>query len=301
MDFIITEAGKRLQSKLIAGSTIVFTKAESSDAYSSNPSVLTSVQSKKQKLQIDSVSLEPTTQKVKLTITLSNLSVNEEYRLKQIGLYAKADNESEILFAVGQDETGEKIPAITAGEVEYDYVLYFKFDNAYNISMDIDINDFVKRSELIKVTKQLVGQKGGTISDTIIESISSIEDQYPFPSTGDTVKKAVGKIIKFLMDIKKWADKTDQRLSVRTYEVSAAGWQGDVAPFVQSINIETIREGDFPSFFVDFGNDPSPEHVKAVKKAWSCVDEWITENGAIKLRCYKRKPKINLKVQIRRV
>lgn len=148
MKFYLTEAGSRKLASIVTGSTITITKAISSDIVSSEPKRLVEMAGRKQSLQVNSVNIENNVAVVKLTLT--NLDVTEEYQLKQIGIYARFGTE-EILFIVGQDRVGEKVPAIAEREIEYDYQISFAFDTAAEVKISVSANDFIKKMEALNL------------------------------------------------------------------------------------------------------------------------------------------------------
>ena len=148
MKFYLTEAGSRKLASIVTGSTITITKAISSDIVSSEPKRLVEIAGRKQSLQVNSVNIENNVAVVKLTLT--NLDVTEEYQLKQIGIYARFGTE-EILFIVGQDRVGEKVPAISEREIEYDYQISFAFDTAAEVKISVSANDFIKKAEALNL------------------------------------------------------------------------------------------------------------------------------------------------------
>ena len=137
MKFYLTEAGSKKLSEIVAGSVMTITKAVASDIVSTEPKKLAEIPGKKQSIQINSVNIDNGIAVLKLT--LSNLEVNQEYQLKQIGIYASFGTE-EILFIVGQDKAGERVPAISDREIEYDYQISFAFDTASEIKRYVVIN-----------------------------------------------------------------------------------------------------------------------------------------------------------------
>lgn len=83
------------------------------------------------------------------------MDVTEEYQLKQIGIYASFGTE-EILFIVGQDKTGERVPAISDREIEYDYQISFAFDTASEIKISVSANDFIKKVDALNLLNSKV-------------------------------------------------------------------------------------------------------------------------------------------------
>lgn len=153
MKFYLTESGSRKLSEVVAGSVMTITKAVASDILSNEPKKLAEIPGKKQSIQINSVNVDNGIAVLKLT--LSNLEVNQEYQLKQIGIYASFGTE-EILFIVGQDKAGERVPAISDREIEYDYQISFAFDTASEIKISVSANDFIKKVDALNLLNSKV-------------------------------------------------------------------------------------------------------------------------------------------------
>ena len=168
MKFYLTETGSRKLANVITGSAITITKAISTDIVSAEPKELVEIPGRKQNLQINSVNIENNVAVVKLTLT--NLDVIQEYQLKQIGIYARFGTE-EILFIVGQDRVGEKVPAISEREIEYDYQISFAFDTAAEVKIAVSANDFIKKVDAINL---LNGKVDKTEFINIITAIQKV-------------------------------------------------------------------------------------------------------------------------------
>lgn len=153
MKFYLTETGSKKLSEIVAGSVMTITKAVASDIVSTEPKKLAEIPGKKQSIQINSVNIDNGIAVLKLT--LSNLEVNQEYQLKQIGIYASFGTE-EILFIVGQDKAGERVPAISDREIEYDYQISFAFDTASEIKISVSANDFIKKVDALNLLNSKV-------------------------------------------------------------------------------------------------------------------------------------------------
>ena len=164
MKFYLTEAGSKKLSEIVAGSVMTITKAFASDILSTEPKKLAETPGKKQSIQINSVNIDNGIAVLKLT--LSNLEVNQEYQLKQIGIYASFGTE-EILFIVGQDRAGEKVPAISDREIEYDYQISFSFDTTAEVKIAVSANDFIKKADAVNLLNGKVDK---------VEFIKTIEE-----------------------------------------------------------------------------------------------------------------------------
>lgn len=155
MRFQLTTQGQRLQALLQAGSRLILTRAEGGSTDSPEPETLTQVLDRKQTLQMNGVEYDAGSGRAKLSMTLSNMGLSEGYDLKQIGIYAKTEDTEEILYIIGQDSRGEEVPAITEKEVEFDYYLWFAFDNTYEITLSVSENDFVKKTEFVLLQEKV--------------------------------------------------------------------------------------------------------------------------------------------------
>ena len=200
MKFQLTTQGKTLQSSLQAGKTLTFTKVEGGSTYSQNPEALLAVQSKKQTLQLNEVVIDSESEKAKLSMTLTNIGITEGYDLKQIGIYAKTEDTDEILFIVGQDSKGETVPAITDKEVEFDYSLWFSYDNSYEINLSVSDNDFVKKT-MYDSDQKKVNQRIELLEEPEFDDTGEVEG---ITDRASLLSSFVSKMpmVKFLRNIK---------------------------------------------------------------------------------------------------
>lgn len=146
MKFVLTNKGLELKAKIEAGAVLNFTKVETGDIYSPIPEELQSVPNARQVLDIDSIIVNDDTATVK--IILSNLENTEEYYIKQLGLYASdPDTGYEILYIIGQDSIGERVPAITDMQVEYEFDVNIKAGNAASIRFEVNGEAFLRKKQ----------------------------------------------------------------------------------------------------------------------------------------------------------
>ena len=142
-DFTITNAGRELMAKLIAGSTTAnFTKVKASDHdyTGTDLETLTELQDVKQEVLPSDISREDNST-VKVTAVLSNSGLTEGYYIRTIGLYAVDSDGTEILYAasVCGDETPDRLP--TFGErssYSITYDLFIRVDNAENVTLELN-------------------------------------------------------------------------------------------------------------------------------------------------------------------
>ena len=57
---------------------------------------------------------------------------------------------------------------------------------------------------------------GGNISETVIETLDTVEDKYPIPAAGESVKRFFGKVLTFLRNIRPLTDNITLYVSVNT-------------------------------------------------------------------------------------
>lgn len=155
MNYILTERGikylTRVNSQII---DMHLLRADVGSEFSVDPDLLTQIADKKQGLQIDGISAE--TDMATVHCTLTNLEVTEEYYLRQIGIVAwDAEREREELIIVGQDEEGDRIPAISEREVQYLYNIGIKVSNTANITFDSDTNDFLRKKYFYAFVREM--------------------------------------------------------------------------------------------------------------------------------------------------
>ena len=156
---IITNKGKELLSKIVSSTNkIEFTKVSTSDkAYKEEDiAELVDLQDIKQTSRISSVVLE-TGGKVKIEAAFENRELSEGYIVKAIGVYAKAGNDNEILYAVAIERTGRySIPAYNNVTVNAIYLkLFFKVENAESINLEVSPGAFITVNEIGRIKDEL--------------------------------------------------------------------------------------------------------------------------------------------------
>lgn len=188
MEYILTSAGAELLTKLTTnGNSLHLSKAKSGSGYSTNPEHLTDVIDEQATVQIADAKIENST--AVITTVIYNVGLAEGYRIKQLGIFAVDDEmKTEILFIIGQDIVGDKLPAEAEGTVEYKYIANLKVSNTSNIVVDINDSDFV----LKKTFNSTVNDINQRIS--YLEPIISDEENLAaFVATGTPV--AVGQTV----------------------------------------------------------------------------------------------------------
>lgn len=176
MKFKLTDMGKVMEAQLLAGSKPIITKIEASDAYSSNEGALLSVQNMKQELEIQEIAVIEGASHLKFV--LHNVGLAEEYMLRQIGIYARQDEQAEeILYIIGQDKAGERVPASSEKLVEYEYDLMINTENTYEVQVNVKGSFFATKEELNETNVKVDGLLNPEFDDSgSVEGIKSFPD-----------------------------------------------------------------------------------------------------------------------------
>ncbi len=110
-DVVITEKGLALQTKLMEGNVLRFTKAEAGAGMTEveNLPYQTSVTDFKQNISFQTG--KAADNGIEIQILLDNIGLKTAYSLHQIGIYARDPEEGEILYCIAQTSEGKMIPA----------------------------------------------------------------------------------------------------------------------------------------------------------------------------------------------
>lgn len=165
---VLTNQGKALQSKLIAGNTLEISKIQIGEGYVS-PALLmaqTAVTSPKKTLNQVSAITYPEEGKCAVTININNDDVTTGYTAKQIGFYAM-DGDVEILYFIAQAENGMGtiIPSNTempGYSAEFNF--YFQYGQADNVTVVVDPSNSVSQAY---VDSTFVKKSGDTMTGNL--------------------------------------------------------------------------------------------------------------------------------------
>lgn len=151
----VTKKGLALQAKLIDGETLRFTKVVSG-AGTVDEGALADAAAVTDERQ--TLTLQPPNTlegaRIRVPVLLNNIGLQTGYQMHQIGFYAADPDEGEILYAIAQDDTGDRIPSETeARGFAADWVYVFEFGNAENVNVQLD------PAGLLSVS--LLGKPGG--------------------------------------------------------------------------------------------------------------------------------------------
>ena len=155
MIFSLTAAGKEYMARVNAGEIKVhLTRAVTGSGTSSYLEILTNVVDEKQQIQLDAVRSEG--EDTFIECVLTNLELDQEYVLRQLGIYASDGTGEDKLIIVGQDVYGDRIPVLSEKEVEYQYNIGMRISNAAEVTFDFSVNDFLRKKYFYEHCKEFV-------------------------------------------------------------------------------------------------------------------------------------------------
>ena len=83
-----------------------------------------------------------------------------------------------------------------------------------------------------------------------------------------------------------------------TATLTAAGWTGSTAPYVQEVSVEGILGSDTPIVDVSM-ESATTANFEALTESWASVGRISTENGKITAYCYEEKPTAELVILLK--
>ncbi len=215
MDYILTNSGAVLMTQVAAGRTVIFTRVESGSGYSASPAVLQNVVDKKQDMFLDEVIFENRQAVVKTT--LSNVQLEEEYQLRQVGVYGKLEgDEADTLVIIGQQYNGEKIPSYGNGIIQIEYDIAMKISGTGNVTIEGVGTGYVTKGQFLahlsdndnphKVTAKQLGLENVPNVDTDDQTPTFTEaEERENIASKEKLSVLFGKIRKWFSDLKEAA------------------------------------------------------------------------------------------------
>lgn len=146
-NYCVTNAGVEVLKKAIGGKKVTITAAKSGtdtvpESELKEQSVLSGTM---RNATIANATNQPEGYRVTLRVT--NTGVKSSYIFKQLGLFATAEDESEVLFAILQSENGETVPD-ESELYTYDVSLIIAISDTSNITVNVDKTSYVTEEEL---------------------------------------------------------------------------------------------------------------------------------------------------------
>lgn len=148
---VMTNAGLALLAKLVAGTTLTITKAQTGSgtvATSQLPSQ-TSVTNPQQTLTFRSVTT-PEEGTAALTCYLQNDSLTTAYTATQVGIYAQDPDDGEILFFIAQAASGTGVAVPSNSEMPgytAEWTFYFAYGQADSVSVTVSPANTVSQAQ----------------------------------------------------------------------------------------------------------------------------------------------------------
>ena len=137
--YVITEAGRNLIAKGLAGGSITFTKMQLGDGTTSNDGrTMTALVSTKADLPIIGLS-NTRTGIAELRFLINNKDITTGFYIKEVGVFAKGADGAEVLYAYNVSPNPDFIPPFSANNIiEIEYVDSIIVDQVANITASID-------------------------------------------------------------------------------------------------------------------------------------------------------------------
>ena len=137
--FVLTNKGRELLAKAVAGETLTFTKMEIGDGtFTADVKTLTALVNKKDDFNINQIENQGNGQ-VLLKAIISNKNTTTGYYIREIGMFAHGDDNVEILYAYNKAMEADYFPAFNSSnvvEVEYNNIIIV--DQAQNVTAMIN-------------------------------------------------------------------------------------------------------------------------------------------------------------------
>ncbi|MGC6175366.1 hypothetical protein [Lacrimispora sp. 38-1] len=198
---ILTAAGENLIAQALAGEIqLNITKAKTSNyiyPVGTDFKSLTDMQGIKQTVS-DPVTTVYNDTMIQTRALFSNEEIASTYYIHDIGLYTM-DGTEEVLFCIVTAETPDEMPQYN-GVASTSYI--YNIQNVVQDATELHIVVNPSGTATIQDVLERVDATGGDISETVIETLETIEDKYPVPAAGENVKRFFGKVLTFIKNIR---------------------------------------------------------------------------------------------------
>ena len=201
---VITNAGRALLARSMAGEIVMqFSRAvTSSHIYPSDTDFkgYTSLEGIQQTVIPSNVQVVNDTL-ISVRGLFSNESISESYLIQNIGLYA-TDGVNEVLFSVSQATTPDEMPAYNGvAPSSFIYTIQATVSQASSLSLTINPAGTATTQDIMDLDDVKLDRQGD-VSETVVETLETVEDKFPIPSAGEKIKQFLGKVLTFLKNIK---------------------------------------------------------------------------------------------------
>lgn len=168
----LTKKGEQLQAKVNGNlsKTLTFTKAKlGSGKISSENEIrfLTGLKEEWGEASISSCTIQNET-KVAIELQFSNANLTQDKIFRELALYAKTDDEAEVLFAYAN--AGEKydyIPLVKDSPHTFIITIHFTISSSAKVNASIDLNSYVSLKTFNEMMKTKVSKTGDSMTGTL--------------------------------------------------------------------------------------------------------------------------------------
>lgn len=220
---VITKKGLQLIAKLVAsGTALTFTRASVGTGFipsGYDPKNMTDLDNYKMEGLISSCS--SSADEASIIMQISSMGVETGFTITETGLFATDPDEGEILYAY----------------------LDLSKDPQYVYAEDSAISKFVEMTLVVKVgsvervtaylNPESLVTRDGDISETVIETLDTVEDKYPIPAAGESVKRFFGKVLTFLKNIRPLTENINIYVSTTGSDILGDGTPGNPFKTIQ--------------------------------------------------------------------
>ncbi len=154
---VVTAAGMELLARCLTGGNVVISRAVGGESASAALSLMALKSINEPCHDMNLFRLKNEGGRIVVNLRVQNKGLAEEYTLRQIGLFARLDDEeSDVLFAVIQDSIGEVIPKESDNPeflTEFDFVI--PVANAEKIQVEITPQTFAAAEDIAEVKGEI--------------------------------------------------------------------------------------------------------------------------------------------------
>lgn len=229
---VLTTAGENLIARALAGEIkLSISAAKTSDyAYpgSTDLKSLTDMQGIRQTVRDPETKVLNDTM-IQTRVLFSNEEISSIYYINNIGLYAM-DGTEEVLFCIVTAETPDEMPQYS-GVASTSFI--YNIQNVVQDAAQLNITVSPSGTATIQDVLERVDATGGDISETVIETLDTVEDKYPVPAAGESVKRFFGKVFTFLKNIRPLTGDITLYVSTTGSDTTGDGTSGDPFKTIQ--------------------------------------------------------------------
>lgn len=198
---VITTAGESIIAQALQGTSLTWTAMRASSTAipsGTNLKALTSISGVQQTAEITSATVYNDTT-VQVLARFANTGINAPYYIRTVGIYGTPQGGSETLIAVMTAVTPDEVPAYDADSpAAFIFAVQLTVQSAASVTMQVNDSGTATVAEMLGK----VDAAGGNISDTKAVTISNVTTAYPAISANTTMAVILGRIKKFLADLK---------------------------------------------------------------------------------------------------